>query len=229
MLPDLGAFGPRALVPMYRVDGSTFETEVGGAIALIDEVTERLRRLAQAYGEWRDFDAGAYFDLTPAQVAGLIYLRERVSTVHVRFASDLLLPSFQRALRFWREEYAPAYTTLAATVSGGWPEESMDERLPQDLTYQMRAHWQEAVSVAATVRRRLADDIGYMSMRGAGDERMRWQRYWQMDGKDVAAPLTLSWDEIPALTLVFDFPLPPSRQPGRLRRLRRNRNRRRTV
>ena len=211
---------------MYRIDGRSTDAEIGGAVNVIHELTERMRRLAEAYGQWQTFDAGAYFDLTGGQAAMLLYLRERVATVHLRVAVDLLLPSVQSAVRFWGERYAPALINLRRAVAEGAPIEAQGDRLQRDLQTHMTACWAQATHVATEVRRALANDIAYLSMRGAEEERTRWQRYWR---QGAALP---TFEErlpqlarIPTLTLIFDFPLPPARQSGRLRRLRRNRHR----
>ncbi|HRW47548.1 MAG TPA: hypothetical protein P5333_08505, partial [Caldilinea sp.] len=97
-IPPAGAtLDAQQLVPMYRLAPGTVADEAHAAAQLVNEVGERMRRLAGAYGEWRLFEAGPYFDLSPAQVALLIHLSERVSTVHAVFFVDPLLPAFQAA------------------------------------------------------------------------------------------------------------------------------------
>jgi hypothetical protein len=227
IVPDLHALRQRELVAMYRIDGASPAAESAATIQVIAELTERMRRLAEAYGEWREFDSNAYFDLTPAQTQSLLYLRERVSTVHLRFDVDVLLPSFQRAVRYWDECYAPTKTSLRQAVTTGHPADAPDEQTQQAVRACMADYWRQAQDVIVDVRRALADDIAYLSMRGAGDEQSRWQQRWQQGGAageldSIVPPLR----DIPTLTLVFDFPLPPARQPGRLRRLHRHRTRR---
>ena len=69
-IPPAGAtLDAQQLVPMYRLAPGTVEDEAHAAAQLVNEVGERMRRLAGAYGEWRLFEAGPYFDLSPAQVA----------------------------------------------------------------------------------------------------------------------------------------------------------------
>ena len=88
------------LVPMYRVDGENALTEAMTAAHLASTVAERLRRLASAYGEWDQFEPAPYFDLLPMQAVQIVSIVERVSTVHVTFFADVLLPSFQATASF---------------------------------------------------------------------------------------------------------------------------------
>src|SRR4029079_18100240 len=83
------------LVPMYQVPDGADGEEAVAAAHVVSAISERLRRLATAYAEWDTFDAPAYFDLSEAHSADMVRLVERVSTVHVVFFADLLLPSFQ--------------------------------------------------------------------------------------------------------------------------------------
>ncbi len=211
---------------MYRIDDSSPAMEGVAAVQVIAELTERIRRLAEAYGEWREFDSNAYFDLTAAQTQSLLYLRERVSTVHVRFDVDVLLPSFQRAVRYWDECYAPTAMSLRQAITTGHPADAPGEQVQQAVHTCMADYWQQAQDVITDVRRALVDDIAYLSMRGAGEEQARWQQRWrQGTATGQLNPVVPPLAEIPTLTLVFDFPLPPARQPGRLRRLNRHRTR----
>ena len=53
----------RVLVPMYRVSNHVHEREVHEAIQSVETITERIRRLAAAYGEWDAFDPGAKYHI----------------------------------------------------------------------------------------------------------------------------------------------------------------------
>ncbi len=72
-----------SVVPMYEVSGQSSAEEAASAVQALEDISDRLRRLHGAYGEWRQFDAGAYFDLSHAQTRRLVRVSERVSTVHV--------------------------------------------------------------------------------------------------------------------------------------------------
>lgn len=106
--------GAAALVPMYQVSPTSPEpaAEAAAAAQVIVAVADRLRRLAAAYSEWTDFDAEAYFDLTPAQTALLLDLTERVTSVHLSFFIDPLLPSFQEAVNYWQQYFQPHYLQM---------------------------------------------------------------------------------------------------------------------
>jgi len=221
---------------MYRVAGSTPARESVDAVRAIEETANRLRRLATAYGEWRVFDAGAYFDLSPAQTGDLVWLTERVSTVHVRFFADLLLPSFQRAVDYWQRAYAPVYAGLRYDLSEGLPtspipRNGLEATASHDLVAvqaEMIGHWRQARSVIEEVRETLSEGLTLVSLGGAREERSRWRRCWRTPPASGVDPALLPpLAGLPTLTLAFDFPLPASRQPGRIRRLRRNRARRR--
>jgi len=203
---------PHLLTPMYRIGGDSVGQEAAAAAALASDLSERLRRLAAAYGEWRTFEPEPYFDLYSEQVALLARVSERVNTVHVTFYMDALLPSFQAALDCLAWEMAPAryqdgaYDLAQAT---------------------MAEHWQRLLAVLQAARRRLADDAGFLAGNGANEERSRWRTAWQEPPPPGLSPLLApALEETPTLTLSIEFPLPAYRQPGRLRRLRRAEQRR---
>jgi len=219
-LPPALALNERLLPPMYRVRGENAAVEIESATRMIGEIVERLRRLTGAYGEWRDFDVPAYFDLPAASAATLVRVVERVSTVHVLFYTDPLLPTFQRASNFWAAAFIPAYAHHQET-----PEAY--RHFWQELQPTMAAQWQGLVQVLTGVRNRLIEDIGFLTTSGALDERLRWQRQWRtgaVPGLQEIVQMDLA--AVPTLTLALDFSLPTHRQPHRLRRLRHNRARR---
>jgi len=212
-IPPAGAtLDAQQLVPMYRLAPGTVEDEAHAAAQLVNEVGERMRRLAGAYGEWRLFEAGPYFDLSPAQVALLIHLSERVSTVHAVFFVDPLLPAFQAA-------HACATATFQRAAAG-FDASGLDE---------MAEQWRRMISVVDLARRHLSEDVAFLSLNAGIEEQERWA---------VAVPSiperALPWHAtgrlaLPTLTLAVDFPLPAFRQPGRVRRLRRSHQRRRAL
>ena len=219
-LPPAAALNERWLPAMYRVRRDDEEAEIESATRMLSEIVERLRRLTGAYGEWNDFDVPAYFDLPAASSATLVRLVERVSTVHVLFYTDPLLPSFQHAVNFWAIEYMPAYQVHNSSPTAY-------RHFWEALQPQMAAHWARLVRVLTGVRSRLIEDIGFLTTSGALDERLRWQRQWRnaaAQGFNGMLPADLV--SVPTLTLALDFGLPTHRQPNRLRRLRRNRLRR---
>ncbi len=208
-IPPAGAaFDAQLLVPMYRLAPGTVEDEAHAAAQLVNEVGERMRRLAGAYGEWHLFEAGPYFDLSPAQVERLIHLSERVSTVHVVFFVDPLLPAFQAA-------HASAITTFQRAAAG-FDASGLDAMVDR---------WRRLVAVVDLARRHLSEDIAFLSLNAGIEEQERWARL-----APVVAERGTPWHAsgrlaLPSLTLAVDFPLPAFRQPGRLRRLRRSRQR----
>ena len=209
------------LVPMYQVGNHTRDQEAETAIHVISGIAERLRRLGTAYGEWDTFDAPAYFDLSMNQAKCLVKVVERVNTVHVIFFADLLLPSFQNVATYWAEEFAPLYQQL-------YQQPALGPRFLQEVQPSMVERWQYLLAVIQQARRTLTTDVGFLATNGGQEERERWRRWWQTApaaGLDMALMPDLS--QVPTLTLSFDFPLPASRQPDRLRRLRQNRERRR--
>ncbi len=209
------------LPPMYRMrnGGPTNEAEI--ASRLVGEVAERMRRLMAAYGEWHDFDVAAYFDLPREFAPEIVHVVERVSTVHISVFIDLLLPSFQRTIAYWETELMPAY--IARTTSMAAYRHFFEAVQPA-----MIDEWQQLLLVLTTTRALLVEDIGFLTTTGAADERMRWQPFWQKAAvAELDQALAPALPTIPTLTLALDFPLPAQRQPGRLRRLRRSRERRR--
>lgn len=221
-------FAARELVPMYRITGRIAEKETQDAVHVIEQVTDRLHRLADAYGEWRDFDAGAYFDLTEAQASSLVHLVERVATVHVTVHVDLLLPSFRRAAMFWAAQYRAAYATLFVPVyiANGTP--AYDDDFMLDTQPELQALWQRTHDVIATARASLRDDAAFLSTDAISEEQSRWRGYWTREASRGIDPSLLPpVGAVPTLTLSHEFPLPPARQSGRMRRLRRHRDRHR--
>ncbi len=216
------------LAPMYRIHGQSAEEEVLAAVYVLAEIAERLRRLGSAYGEWVHFDAGAYFDLTSEQVARLIRISERVSTVHVVFFADLLLPSFQAAEAFWYKRFRPDYHVLQAELVYATEPGGQAVRFYESSQLRMADRWLRLVEVVDDTRRVLGGDIGFMGANGGEDERARWRHVWERTPALGLAPeLAPVLQNIPTLTLSMDFPLPAIRQRGRLRRLRQSRERRR--
>jgi hypothetical protein len=192
---------------MYRIGGDNVEQEAATAARLTSDLAERLRRLAGAYGEWRMFEPEPYFDLYGEQADLLVHIAERVSTVHVTFYVDALLPSFQEAVDYLALELAPARYRNGAYAAA---QDAMSER------------WLRLLSVLHLARRHLADDAGFLASNGAGEERSHWRAAWQEPQPQGLAPaLAPALTDTPTLTLSIDFSLPPYRQPGRLRRLRR--------
>jgi len=210
-LPPPLVLEPRQLSPMYRMTAGDVEQEATAAAHLAAEVAERLRRLSAAYGEWDQFEPGPYFDLQPEQAALLVHVAERVSTVHVSFYVDALLPSFQAAVTCLYAELAPSFGR-----NGGYT-------LAQAS---MAEHWRRLVAVMQGARERLVHDTGFLVTNNAGEERVRWRAAWQQPATALVPELTPRLPDTPTLTLSTDFPLPPYRQPGRLRRLRRAQQRR---
>lgn len=192
---------------MYRLSTGNVAEEATSATQLVGDVAERLRRLARAYGEWRIFEAGPYFDLTPTQVTLLTRVVERAETVHVVFFVDALLPAFQAVHR-----YAAAQAAMTPTTS---------EHIETIYTT-LVAHWQRMLEVFEEVRSRLRHDISFLAFSGAAEEQTRWAHVRPSANANASAPWALTPASVlPTLTLSVDFPLPAFRQPGRKRRLRR--------
>lgn len=207
----------QTLVPAYRITTAP-ERQAEGAAHVVRHAADRLRRLNGAYGQWQEFDAAAYFDLTGPQTALLVQVVERVRLVHVTFHVDLLLPCYQRAVRTWATQYIPARGRLQ---SGDV--EALE--VYEQAVAVMQEAWRAAVDQVRQTRRLLAGDIGYLAANGAEEERARWSAMGAAAGAGGASILA-SGSPLPTLTLTADFPLPVARQPGRLRRLRRHRDRR---
>lgn len=218
----------RAIVPMYRVSNHLHEREVHDAAQTLDSITDRLRRLAAAYGEWRTFDAGAYFDLTEAQTAALVRVVERVSTVHVTFCADLLLPTFRRAVDYWAGHFVNAHAATFPAAAGHGVMTAFDDDFILDAQPEMIRLWQRTHAIIADVRATLADDPGFMATLATREEQAQWESFWRTSSAPgIAGELLPAPYATPTLTLMYEFPLPAYRQSGRLRRLRQNRARQR--
>jgi len=210
------------LVPVYQVEGDTAEREASAAAETIGVVADKLRRMMAAYGEWSVFDAPAYFDLYPAQTALLLHISERVSTVHVTFYADLLLPSFRRAERIWAEEFFPAYQAARPFTRHIRHSSAYSTHFTEIDQPKLLAYWERLWAVVTAARTILSEDIGFLASSGGNDERNRWRAVWQKaPAPGLDARLLPPLETIPTVTLTVEFPLPGYRQPGRVRRLRR--------
>lgn len=215
-------FNTRSLSPAYLVQNRTGAREVQTAITIIAQVADKLRRLARAYGEWKEFDIPAFFDLWPEHAPRLVDVEERVSTVNVTFFADLLIPSFQRAEQYWAQEFFPAYQTARPPFNSSADSSSFTAHFLEFEQPKMRAYWEKLLSVMFETRSTLWNDIGFLAATAGGEEKAHWQWAW----RGPASPglddcLLPSLQQLPTLTLGVEFPLPASRQPGRVRRLRR--------
>ena len=87
---------------------------------------------------------------------------------------------------------------------------------------ELAAHWQQLLSTLAYIRFLLRDDPDFWSMSGvvAGTIGVA-PGLAGSAGPGLAHALCPPLESVPTLTLAYDFPLPAYRQPGRLRRLRR--------
>jgi hypothetical protein len=215
-------FEKSPLVPVYQVADGSVEQEISAAAETIGVVADKLRRLVGAYGEWRHFDAPAYFDLFPEQTALLLHISERVSTVHVTFYADLLLPTFRRAERIWAEEFFPAYQAARPfTRTGKRPSVYMEHFVEMDQP-KLLAYWERLWAVVNGARQILSDDIGFLASSGGSDERNRWRATWPLHpAAGLDSRLLPDLETIPTVTLTMIFPMPIHRQSGRMRRLRR--------
>ena len=220
--PYTEIFTRRSLSPAYLVQNHVGAREVQTAVTTIAQVADKLRRMSRAYGEWQEFDVPAFFDLWPEHAPHLVHVEERVSTVNVTFFADLLLPSFQRAEQYWAREFFPAYQTARPPLNTSADSSSFTAHFLEFEQPKMRAYWDKLIAVAGETRRALWNDIGFVAASAGGEEKTHWQWAWRgkappgLDRRLLPSP-----QQLPTLTLGVEFPLPASRQPGRVRRLRR--------
>lgn len=206
----------RGVVQAYRIARNlAVDAEAEQAAHVVRHILDRLARLRGAYGEWRLFDAPAYFDLTPEQAQLLLEMGERVTVVHALFHVDLLLPSVQELLHFWVQMGATPNVRGAITTEE-------HERFAQQTRPELERRWARAVAVVSACRRLLTGDATWLAANAAEEERWRWR---DAGGKSVDLLGNVPITQIPSLALTIDFPLPTWKQPGRMRRLRRNRAR----
>ena len=215
-------FKARSLSPAYLVQNHLGAREVQTAVSTIAQVADKLRRMARAYGEWQEFDVPAFFDLWPEHAPHLVHIEERVSTVNVTFFADLLLPSFQRTEQYWAREFFAAYQTARPPLNASPDSSSFTAHFIDFEQPKMWAYWDKLLSVMSETRRELWNDIDFLAATGGGEEKAHWQWAWRSPAppgldRRLLPPL----QQLPTLTLGVEFPLPASRQPGRVRLLRR--------
>ncbi|MCZ0937865.1 MAG: hypothetical protein OXJ55_04480 [Caldilineaceae bacterium] len=220
--PYTEIFNTRSVSPAYLVQNHVGAREVQTAVTTIAQVADKLRRMSRAYGEWQEFDIPAFFDLWPEHAPLLVHVQERVSTVNVTFFADLLLPSFQRAEQYWAREFFPAYQTARPPLNTSADSSSFTSHFLDFEQPKMRAYWDKLIAVMGETRRALWNDIDFLAATAGGEEKTHWQWAWRGKGppgldRRLLPPL----QQLPTLTLGVEFPLPASRQPGRVRRLRR--------
>ena len=162
------------LTPMYRLAATTPAAEATAAARVVGEVAARLQRLRLAYGAWEQFEPEPYFDLMPTHAAQLVHVVERVSTVHVTFFVDAMLPSFQ------------AVVTCLVTPPPAW---YLGRILAAASTCRTMASFVHCVDQARLL---LADNITYFATNGAAEERQRWEPWRQLPPQTgLAARLAL--------------------------------------
>jgi|GEM_PF-1091838 len=218
------------LAPMYEIQQGDSAREARSADHVIRQVTDRLYRLASAYGEWDEFDMEAYFDCTEEQAQRLIRIEEQEGTLQVIFFGDLLLPSYQTALAYFYDQWLPAYYLLWDRLYGRRSLAKIDSRFGNKVQPQMVAYWQQVTAIIQQTRAQLYDDIGFLTMSAGHEERERWRPYWTVSSTTgLSHLLQPDLEDVPTLTLAFTFPLPTAQQEGRQERLRRNRHHERKV
>ena len=84
----------------------------------------------------------------------------------------------------------------------------------------MVEHWLRLQRALLMIRSQLMDDISFLAMNGAEEERWRYQQAWtSVPPPGLDDRLTPQLQRIPTLTLSHEFPLPAYRQPGRRQRM----------
>lgn len=215
-------FNRRSLSPAYLVQNHVGAREVQTAATTIAQAADKLRRMSRAYGEWQEFDIPAFFDLWPEHAPHLVHVEERVSTVNVTFFADLLLPSFQRAEQYWAREFFPAYQTARPPLNTSADSSSFTSHFLDFEQPKMRAYWDKLIEVMGETRSALWNDIDFLAATAGGEEKTYWEWAWRRKSPPgLDRRLLPQLHHLPTLTLGVEFPLPASRQPGRVRRLRR--------
>ena len=213
-------------VPMYKVSDKEIEQEASSALQALEEISDRLRRLHAAYGEWADFDTGAYFDLSPAQTRRFVRVSERVSSVHIAFFVDLLLPSFHLTEIYWHDHFCPAYWGMLESLRKSSEPARAVKTFTDEAQPEMLQRWARLSKVVNVTLERLQERSDYLMAYLCQEERARWQSEWrQKPVRGIDSHLQPDLRSLSTLTLSTEFPLPAGRQPGRLRRLRANRSR----
>ncbi|MEM7530860.1 MAG: hypothetical protein AAF639_01685 [Chloroflexota bacterium] len=221
----------RRIVPPYQIKGQSIDEEAQSAANVVKYACDRLHRLGAAYGEWKEFDASAYFDLSAPQTSFLVSIKEHVGMVQIVFFADLLLPSFQKASQFCTHHLSPAYYTFLSALTerpdNRFDDEAVYSKQKYDAVYEtMCTHWQRLSQVVRQTQNLLGDHIDFLTTNGVHEERLRWQQFWLSTSQRTQSSynrLLPVLHDIPSLTLSFNFPLPASRQVGRIKRLRKNR------
>lgn len=197
---------PRLLAPLYRLPAGGIDVESHAAAQLVSEVAERLRRLQHAYGEWRTFEPGPYFDLTPTQASLLTRVTERVATVNVVFYVDALLPAFQAT-----QAYAARFAAYCGSAEHS-----------DTVAATLASHWRRMLAIVEAVHARLRQDIDFLALSAAAEEQEHWIARQRLSETGNDQPWCARGNHrLPSLTLSIEFPLPAYRQPERKRRLRR--------
>ncbi len=149
-----------------------------------------------------------------------------------------------RAAQHFLHGNGPAAPDIDLDLSAQFDATAFDRDRFRAVRAAMAEQVQRLCAVAHAARQRLADEVAYLATNGGEIERARVADAWRApaaaglhapgatssatSSPDDALPtdaLLPALHEVPTLTLSFSFPLPAHKQPGRLRRLRRNRER----
>jgi hypothetical protein len=197
------AFLAQPLVPAYRIPARRRQGErisrLADAVALL---AERLDRLPLAYQHWQVFDAGAFFDLRPAQLGAMLRIERLGATLDVTLHADLLSPAFRSAERFWAQQFCPAY------YAAGHVHDSSDafgHHFGKVVVPAMQRRLEMARSEIAAAGNLLYERaaIVFLVAAAAPDERERHVRQLSPGDEDLAG----LFHKLPCLTLSRSFDL----------------------
>ncbi len=198
---DARALLNQPLVPAYRVPARGRHEEcrrrLADAVAIL---AERLDRLPQAYGQWRVFDAGAFFDLRPCQLQALLRMESLGATLDLTLHADLLSPAFRVAERFWAEHFCPAYH-----AGGRQTDDAFGQHFRRQILPAMQRRLDAAREDLSAAGRLLFErgDVTFLLSAAAPDERQRHLLTLPPGDEDLA----LLFLDLPSLTLSRSYDL----------------------
>ncbi len=191
-----------AIVPAYLVPSTADSRHrihrLADAVAIL---AERLQRLQAALPFWRQFDAGAYFDLRPAQVQTMVHIERLGAVLDITIYADLLSPAFHVAESYWAHSYCPAF--YAASVSS--VDDAFKRYFQQHTQPAMQAYLDAARDEIAAAGNLLYQrgDLTFLAAAAAPDEQQRHS----LPLDSVAYDALILPPHLPSLTLSRSFDL----------------------
>ena len=181
---------------------SVLNREADAMAHVLRRLSDHLQRLSHAFGEWQNFDAGAYFDLYPKQAEVLVNTRAMGRMTRITFFGDLLIPRFQLAEHYFVETFAPSYR--AAFPVGREPDRQGPamQLFRDEVEPEMARRWRHLCLVAQVLLWTLKNELDYLVVTDGEEEMFNWRPAWHRPGCPELVPgLLPAWETLTTFTM----------------------------